>query len=421
MAAKYHINFKGETGSCRARFGKCPFGGENEHFDSEAEARAAYEKTMLDQVIAIGARKAYSDPREAGLGAPPHMNVGFTNAQVADQVRVRGLVDGIGHFDVGTIQDPILQRHIKALTKIARDIDSELEYSGREEVPPNYVGKYTNSQLRDVTLTYGTRSTILKINPDDINSEKIRELWQEGLGHMRAIDALVSQEPPFRKFENSQLHDFGDGRPQVFAREHPNGGGWVADTAEVATTARVAPLATVSGFARVEGEAQIVNEAVVTDEAVVKDFAQVADNARISGKASVGGHALVRGEARVFGYAKVYDEANISGRAQIYGNAVAFDKARVTNQARLLGNAQVYENGQVLDNGYVTGKIFGNGVVEGDAIVRTAIIFGNARIRQNAIIDGSSVRLGGDMVIGARNFVNHSTDLSQLDSTQPEA
>ena len=43
--AKYHINYKGNPGVCRAEK-NCPFGGPSEHFDSPETARAAYEKTM---------------------------------------------------------------------------------------------------------------------------------------------------------------------------------------------------------------------------------------------------------------------------------------------------------------------------------------------------------------------------------------
>ena len=42
----YHINSKGEPGSCRAKPGNCPFAGEEEHYGSPEEAREAYEQRM---------------------------------------------------------------------------------------------------------------------------------------------------------------------------------------------------------------------------------------------------------------------------------------------------------------------------------------------------------------------------------------
>lgn len=47
--------------------------------------------------------------------------------------------------------------------------------------------------------------------------------------------------------------DFQDGNGPVPAHRHPNGGGWVADTANVEETAYVGPNAQVYGSAHVEG------------------------------------------------------------------------------------------------------------------------------------------------------------------------
>ncbi len=43
---KFHVNSNGEAGRCSATKGKCPFGGEDQHFSSADEARAAFEATM---------------------------------------------------------------------------------------------------------------------------------------------------------------------------------------------------------------------------------------------------------------------------------------------------------------------------------------------------------------------------------------
>ena len=49
--------------------------------------------------------------------------------------------------------------------------------------------------------------------------------------------------------------DFGTG--PVPAHQHPNGGGWVADTATVSESAYVGPNAKVSGYAVVTGYAEV--------------------------------------------------------------------------------------------------------------------------------------------------------------------
>jgi UDP-3-O-[3-hydroxymyristoyl] glucosamine N-acyltransferase len=85
------------------------------------------------------------------------------------------------------------------------------------------------------------------------------------------------------------LFDFQDGNGPVPAHQHPNGGGWVADTATVDETVYVGPDAQVFGNAR------------------------ISDNVAIFDRSKVFGNAQVHMKAMVFGNARVYDEAVISG------------------------------------------------------------------------------------------------------------
>lgn len=60
--AKYHINEAGEAGKCAATQGRCPFGGEAEHFDSLAEAVKRSEE-QLEQAHGVpGLRKSTAGP-----------------------------------------------------------------------------------------------------------------------------------------------------------------------------------------------------------------------------------------------------------------------------------------------------------------------------------------------------------------------
>ena len=79
--------------------------------------------------------------------------------------------------------------------------------------------------------------------------------------------------------------------------QHPNGGGWVQNTAKVDDSAHV------SGSARVSGDAW------------------VSGNAHVSGSARVSGYAHVSGNARVSGYAHVYGSAHVYGNAHVSGDA----------------------------------------------------------------------------------------------------
>ena len=63
--------------------------------------------------------------------------------------------------------------------------------------------------------------------------------------------------------------DFNDGNGPVPAHKHPNGGGWVADTAKVDETAYV------GRDARVYGDAQVYDNAMIGGYAMVYDYAMV--------------------------------------------------------------------------------------------------------------------------------------------------
>lgn len=60
--------------------------------------------------------------------------------------------------------------------------------------------------------------------------------------------------------------DFNDGKGPVPAHKHPNGGGWVADTATVDETACVGSEARVFGNARVYDNAMVYGNAHVFDD-----------------------------------------------------------------------------------------------------------------------------------------------------------
>ena len=58
-------------------------------------------------------------------------------------------------------------------------------------------------------------------------------------------------------------YDFEDGNGPVPAHKHPNGGGWISDTATVSATAYVGNNARVCGDARVYGDALVYGNARV--------------------------------------------------------------------------------------------------------------------------------------------------------------
>ena len=177
---------------------------------------------------------------------------------------------------------------------------------------------------------------------------------------------------------------------------HPNGGGWVQNTANVSASAFVGPDAIVYGNAEVYGKARVIDNARVFGNARVSDKAVIADDARVSGYSVVIGAAVVYGNAlvedaawieenaKVGDDAKVYEKAGISGSAEISG------KARVFGYARISGHAWVYENAQVFENAGVSGNavVSGNARVSGRArLSGNAEVFGNTQVSGNQILE----------------------------------
>jgi len=77
----------------------------------------------------------------------------------------------------------------------------------------------------------------------------------------------------------NNVFDFGSGH--VPAHQHPNGGGWVADSARVSETAYIGNNARVSDNAWVYGNARVYDNAWVYGNAWVYDGACVSANARV--------------------------------------------------------------------------------------------------------------------------------------------
>ncbi len=112
-------------------------------------------------------------------------------------------------------------------------------------------------------------------------------------------------------------------------KPHPNGGGFVADSAKVEATAFVGPQARVLGSAKVLGNARIL------DHAVVRGAAEIRDDVEISG------HSVIQGEARIRDAARVRGHAFVGGRVQLRDRARAADLVDLQESMEISGDAWV--------------------------------------------------------------------------------
>ena len=101
---------------------------------------------------------------------------------------------------------------------------------------------------------------------------------------------------------------------------HPNGGGWVENTAMADETVVVEEGAAICDNARVKGNTSVCNNAMVCGNALVDESAHIGGEAKVSGNAEVFGNARVFGDAHVYESAKVFQDARIRGDTWLKGN-----------------------------------------------------------------------------------------------------
>jgi len=112
---------------------------------------------------------------------------------------------------------------------------------------------------------------------------------------------------------------------------HPNGDGWVQNTALVSDTAYIGPDAMVYDYAQVH------------DNSIVRNDAKVFGGALVSDSAQIYGHAEIHGSAKVCQYAKVFGHAEVCDTAYVYGNAMVYGTAILRGNAKVHSDAVVYE------------------------------------------------------------------------------
>lgn len=143
---------------------------------------------------------------------------------------------------------------------------------------------------------------------------------------------------------------------------HPNGGGWVADSASVADSVYVAPNAMVLGTANVSGNVRIEDHAIIAGTASVKDNAVISGHAIVDGGGMVYDNGWKFGSVTVSGNAVISDSAVVSGLCSITGNARILQKAYLTENVTVTDEATV----KGLSYCYGTGNYSGQAILDGD-------------------------------------------------------
>jgi len=286
-------------------------------------------------------------------------------------------------------------------------------------------------EIKAPSLKYGDRIILYDINDNEITESEFEKQTKLNFDViLRSYKPKIEEIKAFKKpyFDKINLAKLAELKPKFpdatleTWHTHPNGGGWVQNTAKVADTAFVGPDAIVSGNAEVSdkavvgGSSHVYGNAKIFGDALVSGDARVYENAQVSGKAEVYGTAMVSGKAVVFENTKVYGSSNVYGSSRVYGNtwvysnvevyenAKVYGNTEVSGRSRVFGDAEVYENAKVFGDAGVYGnaKVFGSSIVSGESRV-----FGNAKVSGIAEVSGKSQVFGNAVLFGnARVYQN---------------
>jgi len=181
-------------------------------------------------------------------------------------------------------------------------------------------------------------------------SDAVRARLEAGNGH---DEYWMKDWYEYRKLE--RLEDLQQRveflRRNTRGHRHSNGGGFVAENAQVTSSAYVGPDAMVLDGARVEGNACIKEYAVVIGPEAV-----ISGNAKIGGRAWVFGNAKVDGNARILESVLLTTDFRFRGGYHVHSDRYAEGEAHVTGNAVVKGEHIMqlcYAPGQVLTGGLV--------------------------------------------------------------------
>ena len=156
----------------------------------------------------------------------------------------------------------------------------------------------------------------------------------EGFSHPLQSDLPMAPQAYEIAFVNTKAgpYESQPKHPDVPGKAHPNGGGFVADSAKVAPTAFVGPNAMALGRAQMQGNARLEDYAVLDGDAVAKD------NAVLSGHAYARERAELSGNAKVRDWATVQGGWKISESARVLEHAFLLDRGEVSGYATIKGS-----------------------------------------------------------------------------------
>lgn len=187
----------------------------------------------------------------------------------------------------------------------------------------------------------------------------------------------------------------------VHYHHHPNGGGWVAETASVDESVWV------GGLVFVHGKPRISENVVLLDMVEIDGSPTISGNAVLSNWTKVWGSPTICGNVRTYQHTRIFDKAVLEDYAILVQTSI-FGKAYA-------GGECLIEYSKLTDTVVARGK---QPHVSGKRLhIHRAFLYGNVRIQEEAQVLGDIydlVYIGGNRVIGGREKIQSTTGAPRM-------
>lgn len=179
--AQYHVNNRGNPGECHALVGNCPFGSSEEHFDTPAAARTAYEQAQTHDLF-------------KGIVKPAS---GEKNLRELEEAR-----DEL-YGERNTVINAINQIKANIETLEANEAKAEASSSERVSAYEREAGlhkrfTFINSRLEDldkqIVIASRDDSYVTRVNIDTFDSQRVMAMAKFATNHNSGNTVIETHE-----------------------------------------------------------------------------------------------------------------------------------------------------------------------------------------------------------------------------------
>lgn len=201
---KFHVNKAGKTGACSATKGGCPFGGESDHYSTEAEARQSFEDSQGSQITTVS---------KTGITKAPSLKTlrESETAAIKAESDLRKVLERavVAHRKGGTVPESLIREFNETVTKLSeargtwRKNDSARRAADREKMlktESSYERKLrekreseNSEKIRQREEKARIDSKIIKFSDDELPSEPSWDDLTEAAGNMHIAEEKANK------------------------------------------------------------------------------------------------------------------------------------------------------------------------------------------------------------------------------------